>query len=228
MQHLAPYRVVIALSSLILPAACKSKDQASSGAASASSTASASVPAPAASLPPWVPPIRSSWPVPIGPRLAVLAGQGLGPIRFGATVKTIERLMEAPCDFQTADLCRYYKQAIDFELKDGVLARIHVHRFDRPAGNDATGKSRVYGAFNGGIPPDLRFGMLPWAIQEHLGKPLRVAPAPGERAYNVNSTAELHYYDGLILEYDRLPSGNLILGGIVIEKSSGQPKPDHS
>jgi hypothetical protein len=28
--------------------------------------------------------------------LAVLAGQGVGPIRIGATVATIERLMELP------------------------------------------------------------------------------------------------------------------------------------
>jgi hypothetical protein len=184
-----------------------------SSSAAPSATASVSAPNPLASYAPA--PQRTSWPVPVGPRLAVEAGQGLGPIRFGATVPTIERLMEAPCDLKTADLCRYYKQAVDFELKDGVVARIRVHRTERPAGKDATGKARVYGVFNGGIPPDLRFGMLPWAIHEHLGKPKRVDPAPGESGFD---TAEVHYYDGLILEFDRIGKSQPVLGGIIIEK----------
>jgi hypothetical protein len=36
--------------------------------------------------------------LPVGPQLAILPGEGIGPIRFGATQATIERLMEAKCD----------------------------------------------------------------------------------------------------------------------------------
>ena len=198
---------VIALSVL----AC-SKGTSSGGTASASATATA---VGAGSAPPS--PIRSSWPIPGGPRLAVLAGQGVGPIRFGATVATIERHMQAPCDLKTDQICRYYARALEFGLKDGLLTAIRINRMDRPAGNDATGKQRVYGAFHGGIPPDLRMGMLPWAIQEYLGKPKKVEKLPGNPP---NNTVELHHYDGMVLEYDKLGTNEPILGGILLAKAN--------
>jgi hypothetical protein len=214
-QPLEILRVASAVIAGVFLAAC-SKGSSSSGAVPSASTppsATVTAPNPLATYSPG--PMRSSWPLPVGPRLAVEIGKGLGPIRFGATVQTIERLMAAPCDLKTTELCRYYKQAIDFELKDGVLARIHVHRTDRSAGKDATGKPRTYGVFNGMIPPDLRFGMLPWAIQEYLGKPRRIEPAPGESGFD---TAEIHYYDGVTLEFDRIGGSPPVLGGIIIEK----------
>jgi hypothetical protein len=143
--------------------------------------------------------------------LAILPGQGVGPIRFGATIATIERLMEAPCEVKTDRLCRYLERAVEFELEDGKTRRIRVHRRGRFADRDP---SDEYGVFNGAIPPDLRFGMLPWAIQEHLGKPQRVEPVT---APNDWSTLERHFYPGMILEYDRLPNGNAVLGGVILE-----------
>jgi hypothetical protein len=183
----------------------------SSGAAPSASATTAAVDA----APPPPRPVRTSWPLPGGPQLAVLAGEGVGPIRFGATVATIERHMQAPCDLKTEQICRYYARAIEFGLKDGVLTAIHIHRMDRPAGNDATGKARVYGAFNGGIPPDLRMGMLPWAIQEHLGKPKKIEKLPGNPP---NDTVQLHHYDGMVLEFDKLGTNEPILGGILLSK----------
>jgi len=222
-----PFDSVLRATALILALSLPACSKGSQSATTASSSATATATVPAAT-PTWVRPARSSWPVPIGPRFAVVSGVGVGPIRFGATVQTIERLMEAPCDFKTPEVCRYYKQAIDFELENGVVKRFHIHRFDRPAGNDASGKPRVYGTFNGGIPPDLQFGMLPWAIQEHLGKPARIEKAAGERgASGTYDNVEIHHYDGLILEYDRLGNNQPILGGMIVEKS-GQPKPAHS
>jgi hypothetical protein len=57
--------------------------------------------------------------------------------------------------------------------------------------------------------------MLPSAIKEQLGEPQRVEkPAPNEF-----HTEELHYYPGMILEYDRVPeTGMVALGGVKIVK----------
>lgn len=123
--------------------------------------------------------------------------------------------MELPCEVRDEKACRYIARAVEFELKNGVTERIRVHRAGRFAGKDASGVEREYGFFNGAIPPDLQFGMVPKAIQEHLGAPERVEtlePAPP------NQTAERHYYPGLIVEYDRHANGNLIMGGVIIEK----------
>jgi hypothetical protein len=146
-------------------------------------------------------------------------GQGVGPIRIGATVATIQRHMALPCEVKTATHCRYIARGVEFELKNGVTDRILAHRAGRAAGKDAVGAEREYGFFNGAIPPDLRFGMTPAAIAEHLGPAERVeklAPvAP-------NNTAERHFYPGLVIEYDRHANGNLIMGGLVIEKKTSE------
>jgi len=165
------------------------------------------------------PPKGRNWPLPSGPMLAIFAGQGVGPIRIGATVATIQRHMALPCDVKTATICRYIGRGVEFELKNGVTERIRAHRAGRAAGKDASGVEREYGFFNGAIPPDLRFGMTPAAIREHLGAPTSVEklePAPP------NNTAERHFYPGLIIEYDRHSNGNLIMGGVVIEKRGSE------
>jgi len=164
-------------------------------------------------------PKARNWPMPSGPMLAIFAGQGVGPIRIGATVATIQRHMQLPCEVKDANVCRYIGRGIEFELKNGVTERIRVNRAGRAAGKDASGEEREYGFFNGAIPPDLRFGMVPAAIQEHLGAPERLeklAPTPP------NQTAERHFYPGLTVEYDRHANGNLIFGGVVIEKPAGE------
>lgn len=156
--------------------------------------------------------------------LAVLAGQGVGPIRIGATVATIQRHMDLPCEVKTPAVCRYIGRGVEFHLKHGVTERIYVQRAGRAAGKDKDGNEREFGFFNGAIPPDLRLGMIPKAIQEHLGPPEHVEtiqPAPP------NNVAERHHYRGLIVEYDRHANGNLIMGGIVIEKPSA-PAPSPS
>ena len=38
----------------------------------------------------------------------------------------------------------------------------------------------------------------------------------------LNQTAERHFYPGLIVKYDRHANGNLIMGGVVIEKPAGE------
>jgi hypothetical protein len=165
---------------------------------------------------------RGPIPVPTGPAYEIAPGVGVGPIRFGANRKTIERLMEAPCDFATDTVCRYVGRAIEFRLKDGVLTSIAVQRRGRQAGKDAAGSPLSFGIFNGMIRPDLELGMSPSAIQEYLGAPSRTEKlsAPG-----ADGNAERHYYAGLTLTYDRLENGNLALGEALIEKHDQPVQP---
>ena len=149
--------------------------------------------------------------------LAIQAGQGVGPIRIGATVATIERLMEAPCDVKTPDVCRYITRAVEFQLgKGGFTERIVVHRHDRPAGLDAHGKPQVYGFFNGGIPPGAGLGMVPKAVLEIIGKPLSSERVTEK---NPNNTMDRDTYPGgMVLEYDEYTNGRVMLGGVIITK----------
>jgi hypothetical protein len=199
---------VLSLVSLLVLASCarkENKETAPAASVSAAAVRSAG------------PPKGRNWPLPSGPMLAIFAGQGVGPIRIGATVATIQRHMALPCDVKTATHCRYIARAVEFELKNGVTERVHVHRAGRAAGKDAAGVDQEYGFFNGAIPPDLRFGMTPAAIREHLGPAERVEklePTPP------NNTAERHFYPGLVVDYDRHTNGNLIMGGVTIEKKT--------
>lgn len=154
------------------------------------------------------------WPAPSGPVLAILAGQGVGAIRIGATPATIERLMAAPCEVKTPEVCRYQGRGVEFLLENGVTKQVHVYRAGRPT-KDAAGQDSEYGYFRGAIPPDLQLGMVPQAIEEHLGKaPLvdrRDVTGPAERV-------ETQYYPGLTIFYDRLENGNLVMAELIVFK----------
>jgi hypothetical protein len=50
---------------------------------------------------------RKLHPLPQGLTMMVLPGQGVGPIRIGARLAHIERLMQARCEVQSEDLCPY-------------------------------------------------------------------------------------------------------------------------
>lgn len=157
-------------------------------------------------------------PLPTGPRLAILPGKGVGPIRIGATRATIERQMDRPCDVATETLCRYIGRAVDFHLTGGVVDKVVVHRRDRPAGKNKAGEDSVFGIFNGGFPPDFEVMMKQQVIMDHLGPSLRQEKVTGD---NPNHTLERHYYDGMTVEYDRYDNGQIVLGGVIIEKSTG-------
>lgn len=145
---------------------------------------------------------------PAGPRFAIVAGKGIGPIRLGATPATVERLMELPCPDKSDTVYRYVDRGVEFRFADGKLTRILVHR----GGREAPG-GKVWGVFNGGIPPDLQFGMIVPAVQQYLGPPKSVK-AGNEGADT--ETTEQHVYEGMVLEYDKLPSGRLIYGAVRI------------
>ncbi len=161
------------------------------------------------------------WRVPVGPVLGVLAGKGLGPIRFGATLATIERHMQAPCTEKVEGaapgelVCRYGPQAVEFFLREGVLERLWVHGRNRVFSKK---DGALYGLFRGGFESGARLGMLPEAVQEYVGKPESVRPAPADHPYGAE---EIHTYPGMVLEYNRAPrTGRLVLSGVIVERAS--------
>ena len=194
--------------------ACKGTSSSAPGSAGAPSAAPSVA---VSSAPPAEVPERetvpTSWPIPDGPLLGIFAGEGVGAIRLGANVATIERLMEAPCEFKTEDACRYVARATEFLLRDGVTVEIHTHRQGRPT----TPRPRVFGVFNGRTPQAVAFTMLQPAARELLGPPSKteVVADGGE-----NHTVAIDTYDGIRIEYDKLPNGNVVVGGMVIVKST--------
>jgi len=64
-----------------------------------------------------VPPTTSTAQLPEGPILAIEAGKGVGPIRLGATVATIERLMTAPCEVKPPTLAGTSDAPSEFDLR---------------------------------------------------------------------------------------------------------------
>jgi len=194
---------------------CKSPTKAQPTAARASASVVASAPRPPTAASPTSP---SAPQLPEGPVLAIQAGQGVGAIRIGATVATIERQMGAPCEVKTESVCRYIRRAVEFHLdKDGITERIVVHRHDRPAGPDAKGEPQVYGFFNGGIPPGVGLGMIPKAVLGMIGPPEK-----SERVTTANDFDTIDrdtYPGGMVLEYDEYKkSGKVMLGGVIITK----------
>ncbi len=161
-------------------------------------------------------------PQPSGPPLQVLPGQGVGPIRFGATFATVARHMQRPCDERTETRCLYIDQAVDFTMKDGVVDGIYAVRRDRPAPPRANGKPRYFGTFFGGLPPDLSLGVHKHIVLEELSPPERIETLPTP---DQNGTVERHYYDGLVLEFDKLPNGNTVLGAIRVSPSKTAKNP---
>lgn len=151
-----------------------------------------------------------------GVPLPILPGQGVGPIRIGASKETIERLMGAPCDDATETLCRYVGRAVDFKLEGGVTKEVRISRKGREAKRAPDGSIVEYGFFNGAFLPDYYFGMTPQAMQEVLGKPERVEPIT---PMGPDGFSERHFHDGVVLEYDRWSNGNLVLGAATITKS---------
>lgn len=212
-QQLAGF-MALAITTSIVGACNKDDDQASKSAkqavasASAAPSAEASAPrtfnGPSANAMP-----RTKWRVPSGPKLGILPGKGVGAIRFGATPETVERLMGSSCDVKTDEICRYVNQAIEFKFTDGVTTEIRIHRKDRPVEGL---EEQTFGPFNGGLRRDVKFGMYRDVAVASMGN--------AERIEGVESspygTIERHHYPDIILEYDKLDNGNVVLGGMVL------------
>lgn len=212
--------------------ACRSGDVSSSGATPAPSS-SAAAPAPAAAGSPGsevgrnkrsrpvAPLAPEPWHIPVGISLPIVPGEGIGPIRFGANLETIERLLEQPCEEKRQEApdvlaCRYSAHAVEFFLKEGALERVRIHRLGRPFFKEP---KPDFGIYNGRFQNGVSLGMLQPAVQELLGKPKAVRPVQEPGLFN---TVELHEYPDVVLEYDRSQSsGQIVLGGIQLSAPKG-------
>lgn len=174
---------------------------------------------------PLAPIAPEPWHVPVGITLLIVPGKGLGPIRFGAHLDTIERLMAEPCEQKRQDspkelVCRYSAQAVEFFLSSGVLTSVRLHRLGRPFGTEP---KPDFGIFNGRFEGGASLGMLMSGVQELLGKPKAVHAVKEANPYG---TIEVHDYDGFWLEYDRLDADRVVLGGVVlVAPGKAPPKP---
>jgi hypothetical protein len=143
-------------------------------------------------------------------------GKGAGAIRFGATVATIERHMAAPCDQKTEDRCLYVRQAIEFFLEDGKLVRLKAHRRDRRVAGAPADGDRYFGSLSGLLPPKIMMGLHQHVVVEEYGQADKVEAITPT---GPDGQVARHYYDGVILEYDKIPNGNTVLGAIEIYPS---------
>jgi hypothetical protein len=169
---------------------------------------------------PWTQPPRRSFVKPEGPAFAIMAGEGLGPVRFGANVATVERLMDSKCEELTEKYCRYIAAGIEYELENGVVSGIVVYRHDRPVVG-SSGKS--WGRTRCAIMPDLTPRVVVNYVHANLGNP-QSSETIDEA--NPNRTALREHYQGLVLEFDRGEyTRELVLGSIRILKLDNPPKP---
>ena len=150
---------------------------------------------------------------PMGPRLVVLPGKGMSAIRLGATRKTVERHMGAACDSITESRCLYTRQALEFFFKDGEVERIKAHTRDRAVADPAANGDKHFGTFRGIVPPKIMMGLHRHIVLEEYGQPEK------KEALNLISSVglvERHFYDGLILEYDKIEKEHIVLAGIEV------------
>ncbi len=199
------FSTVACAMALLGVSACKSKHGSLASGAIASSQSAGSI-APSAVA-------ARSYVVPAGPAFAIEAGGGLGPVRFGATVATIERLMGSKCDEPSDKFCRYIAAGIEFELSNGVVSGIVVYRHDRPV---AGSPGKVWGRTRCAIPPDISPRVILGYVHERMGRPLS---SEAVTAANPNRTVLKETYPGLVLEFDRGEyTQDLVLGSIRVTK----------
>jgi len=183
-------------------------------------TSAASAQTSATGAAPWLPPPGRSFVKPEGPAFAIMAGEGLGPVRFGATVATIERLMESKCEELTEKYCRYIAAGIEFELENGVVSGIVVYRHDRPV---VGSPGKTWGRTRCAILPDITPRVIVSYVHANMGNP-QSSETIDEG--NPNRTALREHYQGLVLEFDRGEyTKELVLGSIRILRLDNPPKP---
>lgn len=153
--------------------------------------------------------------VPIGPQFLIAPGKGVSAIRFGTNLENLQKHMAAPCDILTETRCVYVNQAAEFGLSEGVVSAMKFHRRDRLVAGAKPGAERYYGSFNGGMRPNIMFGLLRDIVVGEVGEPLKKEPLLGQ-----NGEVERHSYDGVIFEYDKIENGNIVLSGIEVVKSA--------
>ena len=157
---------------------------------------------------------------PVGPTLVILPGTGVDAVRFGTNLKKLQQLMGASCDILTETRCVYVDRAAEFTLKDGVVSGMKFHRRGRVVSEEGGKEPRYYGSFNGGMRPNLMFGLHRHIVEEEYGAPKKKEPLAGP-----DGQVERHIYDGVILEYDRLENQNIVLAGIEVIPATQEDAP---
>ena len=161
--------------------------------------------------------------IPQGNRQLITPGRGISAIFFGATKETIERHMGSPCDISSETRCVYVDQAIAFTLTDGVVSRINVHRRDRPVKDEP---GRLYGTFHGMMLPAIMLGLHRHVTEEEYGVPLKKEEIALQGDVGM---VERFHYDGVILEFDKIENGNVVLAGIeVVPSKTAKAMPEGS
>ena len=215
----------LCLLSLGLVLACKRETSEPGSDASVVSSAPSAPAAPAPTAKAIEPGAHSEFtkgnPSVLGPELIVVPGKGMSAIRFGTNFDTLARHMEAPCDVRSETRCVYVDRAVDFGMKDGVVASMKIYRRDRLV-PDVPGK-RYFGSFHGAVPPSILPGLHRHVVEQEFGKAKSVTPIDPPSAEGL---VERHFYDGLVFEYDRLDNGNVVLATIeVVPEKAGAGAP---
>ncbi len=154
--------------------------------------------------------------VPVGRPLGIFPGKGVGAVRFGATVETVERLVDAKCTEKTKQVCRYEGRAVDFLFDDqGGVREIRIHGDERKFSDEP---GRTYGVYNGRFTEGAALGMYAPYVIKDIGEPKRVETIPDGDEKGPFPTMERHYYDDMVLEYDKLENGNVVLAGIILKR----------
>jgi hypothetical protein len=221
-RRVAARRVAALLAVCLLGAGCRSGEVEQNRAPPSAAPAAAQPAAPVTKQP-LAPLAPEPWHVPVGISLPIEPG-GLGPIRFGARLDTIERLMGEPCEQKRQDapnvlVCRYSAQAVEFFLTDGVVTAMHAHRMGRPFLTDA---KPDFGIFRGRFDAGVSFNMLMAPVQEMLGKPKAVHKVTTPNKYG---TVETHDYPNFTLEYDQLAPDRVVLGGVILSAPASKRPP---
>lgn len=150
---------------------------------------------------------------PIGPELIVVPGHGISAIRFGATIPTVERHMEAPCDKKSETRCLYVRHAVEYFFEEGKLVRAKVHRRDRQVTDPPENGEKYFGSFRGAMRPRIMIGLHRHVAVEEFGKPDRIEKIEPK---GPDGQVERHFYDGVTIEYDVIENGNVVLSAMEV------------
>lgn len=146
------------------------------------------------------------------PEVIAVPGEGLSAIRFGTNFDTLARHLGSPCEVRSETRCLYIEYGLDFTMKDGVVAAMKVNRPSRKVQN-LPGEPRKYGLFTGVLVPSIQVGLHRHIVAEELKKkPERVE----EIADGPDGLVAREYYPGVIIEYDKIENGNVVVGGFEI------------
>ena len=104
---------------------------------------------------------------------------------------------------------------------------MHIHGSERRFNHEANATSTEsqvntlnYGIFNGQVGRGVALGMYEPFVSKQLGKAARIEKLDNQGP----GLVARHHYKQMVLEYDRLKNGNVVLAGVILEKPAGAKK----